>query len=420
MATYYIDFQNGCDANDGHSPDSPLRTQHPELLQPGDTVLFHRGGFFRGKLENPSGVPGKPIVFGAYGEGEPPVFCGSQDLSDPALWKQNGEKVWQFTGFLQGEAGNLIFSDGTCGTLRWTEAELKEQGDWFDSCFGYTNREVPLPADHRLLVCSRCNPGWLYRSIECATAQNTYLAYCGHDMVINGLTFQNNGHHGIAGEEGGKNIQITNCRFLRIGGLVWSAERRIRYGNAVEFWNRADRVLVENCLFEDIYDSAVTHQGGKDCEPAVDLVIRNNVFRKCGMAAYEQRDRLPISGAFSGNLCEDAGEGFSKLGVRMPRSSEIWPRPMGHHVFLWRISTVTGAEKFAICDNVFRDAPYGAAIYSMDEPDVDQAIRLSGNKYQMNRKCLLNRMFNVDFPDLKTWEERNQMQRLEDGNYETT
>ena len=138
------------------------------------------------------------------------------------------------------------------------------------------------------------------------------------------------------------------------------------------------------------------------------------------MAAYEQRDRLPISGTFSGNLCEDAGEGFSKLGVRMPRSSEIWPRPMGHHVFLWRIATVTGAEKFAICGNVFRDAPYGAAIYSMDEPDVDQAIRLSGNKYQMNRKCLLNRMFNVDFPDLKAWEERNQRQRLKDGNYETT
>ena len=42
MTTYFIDFQNGCDENDGLRPETPFRTQHPELLQPDDTVLFRR------------------------------------------------------------------------------------------------------------------------------------------------------------------------------------------------------------------------------------------------------------------------------------------------------------------------------------------------------------------------------------------
>lgn len=61
MTTYYIDFQNGCDENDGLRPDTPFRTQHPALLKPDDTVLF------RGPLQNPSGRWEHLIRYGAYG-----------------------------------------------------------------------------------------------------------------------------------------------------------------------------------------------------------------------------------------------------------------------------------------------------------------------------------------------------------------
>ena len=56
------------------------------------------------------------------------------------------------------------------------------------------------------------------------------------------------------------------------------------------------------------------------------------------MAAYEQRDKMPIYAEFCNNICEDAGEGFSCLGEIMPRRSEIWPQPMGHHIFLWKMT----------------------------------------------------------------------------------
>lgn len=158
MTTYFIDFQNGCDENDGLRPETPFRTQHPELLKPDDTVLFRRGTMFRGPLQNPSGRWEHPIHYGAYGEGEPPVFCGSQSLSDASLWKSVGKNIWQYTGILASEAANLIYGDGTCGALRWTREELCEQGDWFDSCLGYSIQHLPLAEDHTLLVYSQENP----------------------------------------------------------------------------------------------------------------------------------------------------------------------------------------------------------------------------------------------------------------------
>ena len=107
------------------------------------------------------------------------------------------------------------------------------------------------------------------------------------------------------------------------------------------------------------------------------------------MAAYEQRDVLPMYAEFTDNICEDAGMGFSRLGETMPRRSEIWPQPMGHHVFLWRISHAAGSEHFALSRNDFGDAPCGAAIYSVNAPDADRLVQLEDNRYRMQRYKLL-------------------------------
>lgn len=406
MNTYYIDFKNGNDAFDGLSAETAWQSQHPDVLRPGDTVLFKRGSFYRGVLHNPSGLPGQSITYGAYGEGENPVFCGSIDVSDPGLWECVGDNIWKCTMENLHEVGNFVFADGTCGALRWEQAALQEQGDWFDNNYGRANCFLKPTADHAVLVYSVKNPGEYYSGIECCVLTHRYLAHCGHDMNFYDLTFQNCGFHAIAGEEGGRNLHVKNCQFLRIGGAVWSKELRIRFGNAFECWNIAENILVEDCLFDDIYDSATTHQGGEECQPAVDFYIRNCVFRRCGMGAYEQRDILPMRGGFIGNLCEDAGEGFSKLGEVMPRRSEIWPQPMGHHVFLWRISKATGKEAFEIRDNIFRDAPYGAAIYSVNALEADQATTVTGNRYEMERFTLFNRFCGVDYPDQDAWNSR--------------
>ena len=86
----------------------------------------------------------------------------------------------------------------------------------------------------------------------------------------------------------------------------------------------------------------------------------------------------------------------------MPRRSEIWPEPMGHHVFLWRIDEKTEGGSLEIRINVFYNAPYGAAIYSIISQDAEKQIDLEGNIYYTENQQLLNRWNGVNY---KTFEE---------------
>ena len=75
----------------------------------------------------------------------------------------------------------------------------------------------------------------------------------------------------------------------------------------------------------------------------------------------------------------------------MPRYSEIWPQPMGHHVFLWRIEEPTDGGGLEIKNNVFYNAPYGASIYSIISQDAEKQIELAGNTYYTENRDLINR-----------------------------
>jgi len=99
------------------------------------------------------------------------------------------------------------------------------------------------------------------------------------------------------------------------------------------------------------------------------------------MASYEQRDVLPLYAEFIGNVCEDAGEGFSRLGEAMPRRSEIWPQPMGHHIFLWRIEKPTQNGQKKVENNIFENAIYGSAVYSIISPDAEKQVFYKDNRY---------------------------------------
>ena len=81
---------------------------------------------------------------------------------------------------------------------------------------------------------------------------------------------------------------------------------------------------------------------------------------------------------------------------------------MGHHIFLWRISHVTGNEHFALCRNTFGDAPYGAAVYSVNTPEADRLVHLEENRYPMQRYTLVGRMYGIDYPDPSAWESRRK------------
>ena len=113
------------------------------------------------------------------------------------------------------------------------------------------------------------------------------------------------------------------------------------------------------------------------------------MFDTYGMAAFEYRDKLPIRSVFEKNICLNAGCGFAMLGETKPRSSEIWPQPMGHHIFLWRIPEPSDGGDLVIADNVFGSAPEGAAVYSIISPEAEEQITLKNNTYTPNDTLLV-------------------------------
>jgi hypothetical protein len=401
--TYYIDPVAGDDANDGLTPSLPFRTYTSREFTGGDTVLFKRGSVIRDALIARSGMEKAPITYGSYGEGGNPVFLGSVPAGDPDHWFEENPSLWRYTGKLTSEVCNLIFNDGEhCGILRWRIEDLKQTGEWHFTGIGMStggesgNRRVNQ--EEVLYLCSPINPGLAYSSIECALWGQRRLAGGQHDVVLENLSFRNSGVHGYQ-EYHTRNVVIRNCEFRFIGGAVWNLTNRVRFGNAIELWDGAADVTVEGCIFDNIYDSAVTHQGGGTLNIPERIHFLNNLFIDCGLSAYESRE--PSREVhFEYNTCINAGGGFSMQGETPPRKSDPYPQPVGYHVFIFLIEPNTQPGPVYIRNNIFYEG-YGAAVSAILDPaDADKFVLDHNCYWQTTGKLLIQ---HSQLQDGNTW-----------------
>lgn len=404
--TYHVSSLRGLQTNDGLTEASPVDSWRRLALKPGDTVLFERGSAFRETIVSPDGEPGRPVTWGAYGSGPLPAFYGSVDITDPAIWESEGRNVWRCTRALDGEAANIVFDDGReYGILAWKREEMFKPGHWHYTHVGFLKDERVKRAmagtTPGLYLFSHGNPGERYAGIECSLRGGTSFVATGRrHVVIENLAFLYAPVTAFTVADG-EDVTIRGCLFKGTGGLVHTHGSRIRCGNAVEFWDGADDILVESNVFEETYDSCVTHQGPHE-SPKVPKRLRfvGNTFVNYGMAAYEGRDKVGVGTEFRGNTCRGAGVGFCRQDETPPRMSEIWPGPMGHHVFLWRMDSATDAESITISGNSFHDAPHGAAVYSIASPAAERRIFVRENRYFMRKSGLVLRLNGRD------WDER--------------
>ncbi|MBP6573268.1 MAG: T9SS type A sorting domain-containing protein [Flavobacteriales bacterium] len=116
-ATNYYISADGNDANTGTSQAQAWKTigrmtQSIFSLQPGDQILFERGGTYSGKLEIPlSGTAAQPIKIGAYGAGNAPIISGGIDVP---TWTVHQGNIWKATVT---EDVKFLFSGGQLQTL---------------------------------------------------------------------------------------------------------------------------------------------------------------------------------------------------------------------------------------------------------------------------------------------------------------
>jgi len=99
---FYIDASAGNDANDGLTEQSAWKTlakANAVGFAAGEKVLFKRGERWREHLRIPSsGTVDKPIVFGAYGDGDPPII----DATSPTNgWTALGNNLYSLLWVVQ-------------------------------------------------------------------------------------------------------------------------------------------------------------------------------------------------------------------------------------------------------------------------------------------------------------------------------
>ena len=309
---YFVDSNNGSDSNTGLSSNQPLKSLsavNAFALLPGDSVLFIRGGIWRGQLIPKSGSSNGNITYGAYGLGDKPLILGSINASLASDWVNTGSHIWQTVQSFQVDIGNIIFnSESSVGVKKWTSSSLTNQGDfWFDNSGTKT-----------LQLYSDSNPANYYSTIELALGN--FIVYLEEDsfVTIQNLAFKYGSADGIE-VRNSRYITIEDCELAYIGGCELINNQR--YGGGIQFWANSNNNAVQRCYIHDIYDDAVTEQGNATIGTTVqqyNIKYINNLISNCSESSFCFFIQPSIvTGSFMKNIyfenntCINAGGGWA-------------------------------------------------------------------------------------------------------------
>ena len=309
------------------------------VLRPGSKVLFRRGGVWRGHLVAQSGRPGRPIVYGAYGEGPKPVIQPSYARQSPEDWREvNGEGVWKTSTGAAADIGNVVFDHGLngCAFKRNKLAQMKDDLDfWCD------------PKTFDVYLKSRANPATRFSSIELCEKVHCIKENKAHDVVYDGLALRYTAAHGIGGGSV-KRIVVRNCDISWIGGGYLYFDNfgnGVRFGNGIEFWGAAEDVTVESNRVWECWDAGLTNQSSVDDAIQKNISYVGNVVSNCEYSYeyWQQGARAKTENVLvADNFFSDAGRGWGHR--------QRWNPNAAHLMFY---DTTAETKGFVVENNVF-------------------------------------------------------------------
>ncbi len=250
---YYISA-SGDDNNDGLTPETPIKSLQrlSEIyMVDGDAVLFKRGDTFRfGESINVT----NNVIYGSYGNGTKPKIYGSpENYAESDNWELAKENIWKISFNYPEASGVVINHSEIIGVNKYEGIKtLITNGDYFHD----TDNNIFY------LYCDEGNPCDVYEDIEIMPSFTLIkLPNSCYEIVIDNLCLKYSSGFAIHGVTPHRNLYITNCEIGFIGGKWVGEDHKLRYGNAIEFWNGAQDVTVKNNWIYQIYDSAFSWQG---------------------------------------------------------------------------------------------------------------------------------------------------------------
>lgn len=381
---YYVS-ENGCDGNDGLSPQTAWKTTAKVSnfeLKSGDAVLFQRGNVFRGGITGKEGV-----TYAAYGTGyKPKIYSSPCNAAKVGKWTlTDAPNVYVYDMELPNDIGTLVFNDGESCARKVMKVKTDNE-HWGAVCRaqGYNPQEVPtlnLETQEKFidyhdlchdldffhdymgkkrvyLYSDKGNPSERFDGIELLV--KTHVITMAKNTHIDNLCIKYGGAHGACG--GNFGITITNCEFGWIGGSIqgesiFGRPHPTRYGNAVELYGNAVDYTVDNCWFYQVYDAAITHQSAVREDTVIrmeNIAYTNNLIETSSYSieyflgkGNENNPSHMRNVLMKNNICIDAGFGWGNQ-----RPDKDTPA----HIKGWE--SVNRAHNFVIENNLFIRSRY--------------------------------------------------------------
>ena len=352
--TWYVSSLNGNDQNSGTSPAAAWKTTAncASKVQEGDTILFECGSVFR-RTKNDYFIRGlkNGVTLATYGEGAKPIFYGSINVPAQKWIKVAGKpNLYYYDGSslnlnIYSDVGAIVFNEGEAWGIKtlmlFNDPSTKKDPAYKTLALenvsnGLQTMDLPsytfpngtaLQGDLSFyhdynqkrvyLYCEGGNPGERFSSVELSLNMFAFsMENPAENMTFLNLDFRNFGSHVIR-TLNCKDLIVKNCEFRFVGGTIQPSygtwrNYYTRLGNAVENWNACNGMLVENCYFDQMYDTAMTTQSN-DNVVSTRVIYRNNVAKNMwfGVELWTtgnvEFNRVKVAGNYFCNI----GEGFT-------------------------------------------------------------------------------------------------------------
>ncbi len=426
---YYVS-NDGCDQNDGLSPDTSWKTLgkvSQANLKEGDGVFFKRGDIFRGRI-----LAKGSVSYSAYGEGDKPkFFAWNKDLCDASLWEcvYPENNIWKLKEKIL-DCGALVFNHGEkcsyklipsffdgkfyCRDNEEKEFDVREEAVRDLDIYWHFDEELttayektgtmPVPKINTeslgelYLRCDGGNPATCFTSIEAIPFGSIITAAGNPNVTIDNLCLK---YSNFAISGGGRYVEgltVQNCEIGWIGGAIqcyYGADpnyklmnkrgRVTRYGNGIEIYGGCKNYTVHNNYFYEIYDAAITHQITTLGNPVImenifytDNVVENTMYSIEYFLDTDERDTVSFmkNVAISGNILAKAGYGW---GIQRPNKYEA------AHIKGWPFTN--RAKNYRIENNIF-DRSTHRLVHILAKDETSLPI-MNGNTYVQHSGGLL-------------------------------
>ena len=392
-------------------------------LNPGDVVLFERGGIWRGQF-----IGAKGVTYSAYGEGAKPEIWGSPENGSGAeKWSllEGTDNIWVFYRELQ-ECGGILLDGETVAiketplwdtdTQRWLDADLltetcsaniadcyefdvktMENLHFFNDLQGVDQYAVNACWGKLYLRCDEGNPGEIYDSIEFFTSSDGWGqgVLAPENGVLDNLCFR----YLSSGVGTRSYATVQNCVVTWVGGIVQGYAKYddgfcvvTRCGDGIAGGYMGSKVV--NNYVTHCYDFGITVESStwaclsEDGVPSHNIVVSGNLVENCCggilVAAWDAFDagiEMPLfeNVSIDSNFVMDTGKTWSHRGDYLNSYSYLSPIV---------INLNPGNSNIAVTNNILYDCwDIGALVNYQYFNGDDTTADFEGNTFVLNPKA---------------------------------